>query len=254
MDLQSLQQSLAKQLEKNSKRSIRHTDTWCVPIHTLKVSYKPVVKSKMDILMKMLLQSIDRYQFRNAEQLSEILLVELLFVQDLMTKMQKTGLITKLETHYELTSKGKQQLTNGVFEEEQEMKKVELLYSPTHGDFLTGDVEEVLDFTDFPEKMYRHQVVEETLKFDDQVIINQLTLQDEQTGENEEEENPVVISSIDLIEETQVNDVPCIEMILFDEEQKLFISKVYNTLLDNWDKVLEQQLTEKEGTSWAETY
>ena len=252
MDLQSLQQSLAKQVEKNSKDSIRHTDTWCVPIHTLKVSYKPVIKSKMDILMKMLLQSIDRYQFQSAEQLSEILLVELLFVQDLMTKMQKTGLLTKLDTHYQLTSKGKQQLANGVFEEEQEVKTVELLYSPTHREFLTGDVEEVLDFTDFPEKMYRYQIVEETIKWEDQEIIDQLMLQDGQ--EQEDVENPVFISSIDSIEETQVNDVPCVEMIVFDKEQSKCFPKVYNTLLDSWDKLLEQQLTEKEGSTWLEKY
>src|SRR5690606_4957614 len=109
--------------------------------------------------------SLQKAKFKKAEQLSEILLVEELFIQDLLSKMHKTGLITK-EDHFQLTEKGLKQLTSGVFEEDQEITSKETLYSPTHQTFLHGEIEAVLDFEDFPEDMYRYHVQVEELQVD----------------------------------------------------------------------------------------
>lgn len=238
MDLHSLQQTLSDQLMKNSDVSILQTETWCVPVHTINVAYKPVIRIKMDILMKMLLQSIQQTpNFESAEQLSDILLVEQLFVQDLLSKMQKTGLISKVDHYYQLTEKGQNQFNNGVFEEEQDVTSIELLYSPTHQHFLNGNIEEVLDFEDFPEKIYRYHTPVDVLAIDDDIVIEEIRSSvNSHEEEDEKGQDQLFITSIDSVEDLQINDVPCIEFILFDEEKDLLFSRVWNTLIDKWDK------------------
>ncbi|SOC27557.1 hypothetical protein SAMN05880501_12319 [Ureibacillus xyleni] len=248
MELHALQQKLSQQFHKTT---ILERLIWCVPVHTVNIAYKPILRTKMDILMKMLLISLQKAKFKKAEQLSEILLVEELFIQDLLSKMQKTGLITK-EEHYRLTEKGLQQLTSGVFEEDQDMTSMETLYSPTHQTFLHGEIEAVLDFEDFPEEIYRHQVQVEELQVDNEKIIKEL--RSLQTDEEAEEESNLFITSVESFEDIQVNDVPCIEFVLFDDEKGQFTSRVWNTLTNNWDEILQHQIEEKEKTIWKERF
>lgn len=249
MEIQSLQQSLESELTKNSKASILQADTWCVPVHTLNVTYKPVVRTKMDILMKMLFLSLKDTKFESAEQISEILLVEQLFVEDLLSKMQKTGLIAKVESFYQLTEKGQKQFANGVFEEEQDETATELLYSPTHDSFLNGDLEEVLEFEDFPEQIFRYQI-QQNQHTEDKLVIQELQAINEDNDDTEE--NKLFITSIDSVEDVQVNDVPCIEFLLYEEDKDLFTSRVWNTLLDKWDERLEQLIGENEKSTWRD--
>jgi len=251
MELHSLQQSLTEELTKKSKVSILETATWCVPVHTLNITYKPVIRTKMDILMKMLFLSLKDTKFESAEQISEILLVEQLFVEDLLSKMEKTGLISKVDYFYQLTEKGQKQFANGVFEEEQDVTTAELLYSPTHALFLEGDIEEVLDFEDFPEQIFRYQVQNAEPSFDDQVVIEEIRTK-QMDDDGEEEQNKLFITSIDEIEDVQVNDVPCIEFLLYDEEQDLLDSRVWNTLINKWDNKLETLIQGNEKSTWRE--
>lgn len=245
MELQQLQKSL----QKNINGEIIQTNYWYIPVHTLKISYKPVLKTKMDILMKMILLSFKEASFKNALEISEILLVEELFIADLMKKMQKTELIERVDDYFQLTSKGEEQLTNGVFEEAQPVKTTELLYSPVHRAFLEGDIEDVLEFEDYPEELYRHYKNEEQLSIEDDVIIKELQnieLIDFENEENRENDNPLIIQSVDSYETFQINDVPCIEFLVKEGDNSILSAKVWNTLLNNWDETLQQELKEKD--------
>ena len=252
MELQSLQQSLELELTKKSKASILQSDSWNVPVHTINVTYKPVIRTKMDILMKMLFLSLKDTKFESSEQISEILLVEQLFVEDLLSKMQKTGLIAKMDSFFVLTEKGQNQFANGVFEEEQDETSTELLYSPTHNSFLTGDIEEVLDFEDFPEQIFRYQNQEEPLNFEDNKVIKELQSQKEDMDEASEDQEKLYITSIDSFEDIQVNDVPCIEFLTYDEDKDVFHTRVWNTLTSKWDERLEHLIQENEKSTWRE--
>lgn len=252
MELHSLQQTLRDELTKKSKASILQSNTWCVPVHSFNVTYKPVIRTKMDILMKMLFLSLKDTKFESAEQISEILLVEPLFVEDLLSKMQKTGLIEKVDSYFQLTEKGQKQFASGVFEEEQDEASTELLYSPTHISFLNGDIEEVLEFEDFPEQIFRYQTQEMDLSFDDRVVIAELQANEEASEEAEAEKEKFFITSIDSVEAVQVNDVPCIEFLLYNEDKDVFSIHVWNTLTSTWDEQLQQLIQENEKTSWRE--
>ncbi len=207
MELHQIQQQLIKKLEKEKSALIIHTDIWCIPMHTYEITYQPVRKRTMDILMKILLFSCQKSTFERAEQLSEILLVEPLFIEDLL--------------------------------------RIELLYSPVHHQIVEGDIEEVLDFDDFPEQIYRYIRNEEgpvSAPFMMQAIQNMQA--------TELEEDHQEIKSILSMENTQVNDVPCIEFIIWNAENKELFIRVWNTLFNSWDQQLEQELNEKESSEW----
>ena len=68
----------------------------CLSIR-LKLSYQTVMRTKMDILMKMMLIAFEKAKIATAEELSDILLVEQLFINDLIDKMSRAGVIEKRE-------------------------------------------------------------------------------------------------------------------------------------------------------------
>lgn len=245
MELQQLKQ----QLEKEMKGTIVHTDIWCLPMHTYEITYQPIEKKTMDILMKILLFSFQTSTFENAEELSDILLVEPLFIEDLMRKMQKNGLLARENKVYQLTEKGKQQFAQGVFEEELDPVTVELLYSPTHSNIFHGDIEKVLDYDDFPDQLYRYMKNEEET-LNQEFFINEIQKMYLDSMDESEQE----IKSILSLEKVQINDVPCIELIIWNNEKKEFFPRVWNTLLNNWDEFLEKEIFEKEKLEWFEKF
>ncbi|MGM9949625.1 MAG: nucleoside-diphosphate sugar epimerase, partial [Lysinibacillus sp.] len=152
MELATLQKQLASQLTQMDGAKIVHEMSFCIPVHAFKVTYHPVLKKPMDILMKMMLMSFKTSVFKDGETLADVLLVEPLFINDLLKKMQKTGLVVK-EGTLQLTAKGEEQLGEGVYEEELDAVSDILQYSPLHSRFLPGDIEEVLDFDEFPDEL-----------------------------------------------------------------------------------------------------
>ncbi|SOC37292.1 hypothetical protein [Ureibacillus acetophenoni] len=249
MQLQSLLEKFKVDLQSHEK--CLQSSFWCLPVHTIQVSYKPVLKRKMDILMKMILISVQKAPFLNGLQISEILLVEELFIQDLLSKCVNMGLILRNENGFEITEKGKVQLETGIYEEDQETSTLELLYSSSHMRFFTGDLEEVLEYEDFPETIYRYYESQEQPTIPNDLVLKEIQSSNEES-EEEETSDTIQITSIDEIQFEQINDIPCIELIIYNKSTDKFYSKVWNTLINNWDHVIEQQITENEGSTWKE--
>ncbi|WP_332645580.1 nucleoside-diphosphate sugar epimerase [Lysinibacillus sp. 54212] len=246
MKLQVLQKQLASELQQNNQIKIIHEMSFCIPVHSMNVTYHPVLKKPMDILMKMMLLSFKQGDFRNGEALADVLLVEPLFINDLLQKMQKTGLL-RMEAAIKLTEKGEQQLEEGIYEEELDEQSHILQFSPIHNHFLTGDIESVLDFDDFPEVLPYAQDLS-LPELEDQEIIELLQ------QEILDEEIPTYITSIISTEELQINDVPCPAFILYEASSDTLFARVYNTLTNQWDESLATFLHEKERSSWREKY
>lgn len=236
MELQQIKQQLITQLEKEYGGNVLHSDIWCIPVQTYEIAYQPIEKKSMDILMKILLFSFQKSTFTNAEELSDILLVEPLFVEDLMKKLMKNGLLEKEGEFYQLSAKGQAQFSQGIFEEVLDPVTEEILFSPVHEKILEGDIEQVLDFDDFPDEMYRYMDKEEPI-VNEETMLNEIRLR--QVEEN------VEIKKILSIEHVQTNDVPCIELVCQKEKEEKVI-RVWNTLTENWDRQLEKQISERE--------
>lgn len=251
--MHNMEKRLKNQLQQNSKVKIINSDRWSMPIHSVEVEYTPVKRTKMDILMKMMLISFQKAAIANAKQLSELLLVEQLFIEDLIDIMRRTGLIEKRDDSFTLTAKGIQQLENGVFEEEQEMESQVVLYSICHGAFLRGDIKPVMDGEDELET-YRYTkegYLDEELSFENSMVIDALQTS---SVETEEGDVQVVISEIQSTTELYIDDIPCFEFILYNKEEDILYARVWNTLLEKWDEKLENELNEKERVIWREKY
>lgn len=249
MELQELQQKLANQLKQTNKIQIVQESNFCIPVHTLQVSYHPVQRTVMDILMKMMLLSFNKAKIEHAEMLADILLVEPLFINDLTNKMQKTGLVTKESGAYKLTAKGQEQLDTGIFEEELELTSRILQYSTVHEAMLSGDLEEVLEFDEFPE-LFPYLEQEELGEIDQSLLLTELhALQDEPDVEDLETPQ-TFITAIAGIEELQINDVPYIQFVCYEQAEDRYFARIYNTLTKSWDEVVEQLVQEKERPSW----
>ena len=247
MELATLQKQLGSQLTQMDGAKIVHETSFCIPVHAFKVTYHPVLKKPMDILMKMMLISFKTGAFKDGETLADVLLVEPLFINDLLKKMEKTGLVSKEET-LQLTAKGEEQLGEGVYEEELDAVSDILQYSPLHRRFLPGDIEEVLDFDEFPEEL-SYAAGLEVAELEEQQMIDLLTGMQE-----DDDELKTFVTSILSTEELQINDVPCLAFIVHDTKTDMLHARVYNTLTNEWDEALEDVLHANERAAWKEKY
>lgn len=249
--MQELEQRLKRKLLQNSKVQIMNTTCWSIPIQSIQVECLPVKRLKMDVLMKMVLLSFQKGEIRSAATLSELLLVEQLFIEDLIESLTRTGLIEKVD-HFVLTRKGLSQLKDGIFEEEQKIESHILLYSPCHTSFLHADLDSMPEFEEPPELFrYAEEDVDESPIFQASEVIEALELVREPGDEGTVQ---TVIADIISTEQLQINDIPCIEFILYEKDKDIIYTRIWNTLLAQWDEVLEKQLMDKELVTWRNVY
>ena len=248
MELQAMQKKLEQQLLANSALQLKDVHTFSIPLHTVEVSYNPVMRSAMDILMKIMLITFQRTPIKNVELVADILFVEPLFIKDLTSKMQKLGLLT-FDEHYQLTTKGERQLETGIFEDELEETTQILQYSGMHEAYLDGDLDTILDLEDYP-------AVSPYAKEDIDTIDSTITTTFLQTQQlqAEEGEQQIYITSFNKIDIVQVNDSPCIQFILYEEKNKKYIVRVYNVFTNSWDEKLEQLVREHELATYQERF
>ncbi|MFJ5790700.1 hypothetical protein ACIP9G_11440 [Lysinibacillus sp. NPDC093197] len=244
-----LQQRLIRELQQNRHVKIVKSTEWCIPVRTIEVTYEPIRRSTMDVLMKMLLISMQEANFQNVQELSELLLVDPLFIEDLVTLMSRVRLIEQTDGFYKLTSKGEQQLAHGIFEEELEVETATLLFSPCHQAILPVGEEAIEEYDELPEPYrYVDKDAEQQEHFDEEMMLAALQ------QEEEESSSQKIVATIVTSDAKQINDIPCLEFVLFNKEQNIVYARVWNTLLNQWDEKLEQQLTEKEQLQWREQY
>lgn len=228
MELQQLERQIQKQLPRPNGVKIVETKQFSIPIQTILAKYTPIRRIPMDILMKMMLLTFQTGRFQDVEMVADVLLVEALFIEDLLQKMKKTGLVSVEET-IQLTEKGKAQLAAGIFEEQLEEMEQEVFYSPLHDAFLQGELEE---FDEFPDELSHKKMAAWT----EEQIVAALS--------NDEEET--FITSINSAEELQIHDVPCFQYVLHDTNKNTFDIRVFNTFTNTWDAQLEQLIKASE--------
>ncbi|AQQ52286.1 hypothetical protein [Planococcus lenghuensis] len=229
----------------NGDVSIIHEARWHLPISSYEVSFGRVKRFKMDVLMKMLLFAFQETDIHRAATLADMLLVEELFIRDLIDKMQRTGLIHLEKKGYKLTAKGIDYLEKGIFEEDMEAEQTLILYSTVHDMYFLSEDNRI------PEgggklPPYRY-VAEENI---DRAQVVELLSNE---GFNSEEEGfQILVTEVTDHEELEAEFIPCIEFQLYDQKQDLFFARVWNTMTSHWDEVLEKQIEEHEVVKWRE--
>lgn len=247
MDLQALQQKLTKEIQQNPSVEVKQYTEYAIPVHTLEVSYHPVIRNAMDILMKMMLLSFRKAKLADAEVLADILLVDPLFISDLTQKMQRLNMIEK-ESYFQLTIKGEAQLQAGIFEEELDLTTSYVQYSPLHGAVLDGDLEQFTELEHFPEP-FPYIESEEIEAIEEMMLIEQLQQLNEQEARDEDQPQ-TFITSIHATESIQINDVPVLCFVIYDKKEDRYYVRAYNTLTNVWDVQVEKLITANEKQHW----
>ncbi|WP_203247648.1 hypothetical protein [Sporosarcina beigongshangi] len=250
--MEELKRQLTKELQQDLNVKILDSLSWGLPVHSIEIAFQTVKRTQMDILMKMMLMAFQTEAIADAEELSDILLVEQLFINDLIDKMSRTGVLANKGSSFALTEAGIQQLESGIFVHEPEDDSKKALYSPCHEAFLTGNVEELS--SDEEQETYRHhkEFVDWTVK--SLAKIDAITALQSLGVESSEGNVQIVISKIVSATNVQTDAVPCLEFRLYNKNEDVLYTRVWNTLLGHWDKVLEAQLNERERMEWREKY
>ncbi|MGJ9385347.1 hypothetical protein [Salipaludibacillus sp. CF4.18] len=236
-------------LLENPAVEIKETAVWRVPVKIFDTSFTRVKRSKMDILMKMMLIAFEKTDIRRAANISEMLLVEELFVADLMEDMERRGLITLEKSIFKLTRKGREQLESGIIEEALDEEETDLFYSATHDDFWPKSRNEPMPEKDGEYPAYRYVQNQELV---DEVRI--LEILSEQENRLDEKGYQTVVADVHRFETQMVEYAACLEFQLYNKEQDIFYARVWNTWLERWDDKLEKQIEEEERVDWRKKW
>lgn len=249
--MKELRNRLTKELQQDFNIQIKNTLSWHLPMQQIEVDFETITKTKMDILMKMMLISFQKAEIETAQDLSEILLVEQLFIEDLINKMTNAGMIVKDEGIYALTRAGRDQLETGIFEHEAEEATIEVIYSPCHQAFFQGDLK---DKETDEQGVYRYQSTFSDWRIDMLERSALLQALKDKGIEKQEGNLQLVVSKVKSATSIQAIEVSFIEFHLYNQEEDIMYARVWNTLSGEWDKTLEEELNEKERKKWRIEY
>lgn len=244
--MDALEKRLRDELLRDLNVKLLETAKWSLPIQVIDIEYETVKRTKMDILMKMLLVAFRTSRFGSAEELSEMLVVEPLFIEDIIERMIRAGMIVKGGGVYSLTETGKQQLEAGIYVQPPEMEESTVYFSPSHGRFLAG---ESVDGAGGP---YRHAAEARKLQEFSEVEWREAL---DQLGVAYTDGNmQLVVQSIAAVNELEQKSAPCIEFRLHQTADNRLYARVWNTMTGEWDETLENQIVERELAEWREKY
>jgi hypothetical protein len=246
-----LKRQLTRELQQDLNVKLLKTLTWSLPVHSIEIAYQTVKRTKMDILMKMMLIAFQKGAIETAEELSELLLVDALFINDLISLMTRTKIIEKKGSTFGLTEKGVQQLATGIFVHEPESATTKALFSACHQNFLQGELKsdpsEALEVYRWKDEFNDWEID----SLEDSLLRNALR---SMNVESDESNAQIVVSDIISAIAEQTVHIPCLEFQLYNKSEDLFYVRVWNTLLQRWDETLETQLNDKERKQWREEY
>lgn len=249
--MKSLQKKLQEELQQQADGTIVESREWELPVRIVEVSYTTVKRTTMDVLMKMILLSIERIPIHEDEELARILAVEPLFVQNIMSRLTRTNMVERRGSAYQLTQWGRDRLKLNTFVHPPEQASKWLCFSPVHNEFLLGSQAELAAGKLEP---YRYNEPDKSLQVEDldrQMVWEALR---ESGAEFEEGNVQVVLEDVQSVKEAEKQKVPCMEFILHNETEDTFYARVWNSWTGCWDEKLETELADRELQEWRKKY
>lgn len=239
--MDSLIRKLQQELQRQPDIQIQQSASWGLPVELVNVSYTTIKRTTMDILMKMILLTIQKLEISDSARIAAFLAVEPLFVEGLFDKMQNALMIEKRSGRFALTAIGVSQLQSGVYEHPPEEAQKKFYYSASHDAVLCQEPEKVLTSK---VKAFRlaNQQTSEVLTIDREKLHAALL---SAGAEKAEGSLQAVIHTIELPEVLEKRLIPCVEFYVFNRAEALYFTRVWNTLTEQWDERLEKMLNEQ---------
>ncbi|WP_432355449.1 hypothetical protein [Sporosarcina sp. A2] len=248
--MHELKQRLRNELQQSIDNSILSEQAWALTTYKLAVSFETITKTKMDVLMKMMLISMQELPIEHPDELAQVLGVELLFIEDLLSMMKGAGLVT-YHHGWVVTKEGIEQLSAGMLLHETESDEVILQYSAVHKHFMdiVNIVEEDQDLD-----VFRYEVETANWRVEelsDEEVKKQLAPQVEIENTLEKQR---IVASVTKLKQLDAIQIPCLEFHVHHKSQDSIYARIWNTQTQQWDETLEQLVMSKERNSWRQRY
>lgn len=204
----------------------------------------------MDVLMKMMLMSVQQLSIERPNELAQLLGVELLFVEDLLSIMKGAGLVVKKEV-WSITDLGVYQLKTGMLLHETETEKSVLVVSPLHNEFLDVEKTQPLQVSLDPFRYEKDPSEWATSDISIESLQSELSALVEQDNTTERQRIVEQVLKVEKIDQIQI---PCFEFHIHNTSQDALYARIWNTFTEQWDETLEQLVHTNERSSWRKRY
>ncbi|MGG0642970.1 hypothetical protein ABE021_03335 [Sporosarcina gallistercoris] len=248
--MDELKKRLQKELQQSLDNKVLSELSWTLTAQKVLISYETVTKTKMDVLMKMMLMTLQQLSIEHPEELAQVLGVELLFVEDLLSMMEGAGLVVKKDV-WSVTELGVTQLTTGMLLHEIQTEEAVLLVSPLHNEFLEAERPQQFMERQEPFRYEEDPSSWSTKGLTTEFVRNQLTELVEQDNTSEWQR---VVEQVLKIEKVGQVQIPCFEFHIHNMDQDALYARIWNTYTDQWDETLEQLVMTKERSNWRRRY
>lgn len=239
---------VAKQFTEQPHLRLLGSEAWVFPIQLVDVQMKTVVRSQMDVLMKMILNILKKLAVKEANEIGELLAVETIFVEHMLALLIQNKMVEKTEGLYQLTPLGTEHLNRGTFVHDPTDEQIDLFYSPYHQEVLTHDYE--VQMIEDTEDLAGYRIEQDTPQkdvttLDDDQITQMILDSGYEMLVNDGQKQIEEITSI-YVKET----VPtvCFEFHLHDTTEDLVYVRVWNTWIGSFDVAFETELNQKEAS------
>ncbi|WP_301108108.1 hypothetical protein [Sporosarcina sp.] len=242
--MDSLQKKLQREIQQQPNLQIEKSASWGLPVEVVNISYTTIKRTTMDILMKMMLMTIDKLPIADPKRIAEFLAVDSLFAEDLLGKMKRADMVKERKDVLELTAKGIEQLQSGIYEQPPEQKEIIMYYSSCHENILCEEKEELLQKKIEPFHLAKKQT-HKLKDLDEETLRNALLSAEVEMSEGTLQ---IVLDKIDAAAHISKQLIPCIEFSVYNHVEDMRFTRVWNTLLDQWDEQLEKLIDQEKPT------
>lgn len=245
---------VAKQFTEQPHLRLLGSEAWVFPIQLADVQMKTVVRSQMDVLMKMILKILKKLDVKEANEIGELLAVEAIFVDHMLALLQQNKMVEKADGLYQLTALGSEHLTKGTFVHDPTDEQIDLFYSPYHQEVLTHDYEQQMieDTDDLAEYRIKQETTQKDVTSLDDNLLTQMIL--ESGYEVLVDDGQKQIDEITSIQLKETVPAICFEFHLHDTTEDLVFIRVWNTWTGSFDVAFETELNQKEASRLRKEY
>ena len=233
-------------LEQSHLRVLR-SESWIYPIQQADIQMKTLIRSQMDVLMKMILNILKKLEVKHPSEISELLTVETIFIEHMLDIMVHSKMVEIIDSTYRLTPNGLEQLQQGTFAHDPLEEQVELTYSSFHNEVLIQDSDHsILEEEEYiPDFTFDKDVKQLNITELDDATIRQMI---EDTGyEFIVEKGQKIIDEISSIELNETLRAVCIEFHMHDTTEDTVFIRVWNTWTGKFDARFEDELNQKKA-------
>lgn len=254
LQIESEMSRISAMLVEQSHLRLLGNDSWFFPLQLANIQMKTVVRSQMDVLMKMILKILERLEVKQANEISELLAVESIFIEHMLELMIQSNMVERIDSIYRLTPSGSMHLTKGTFAHDQMEEDVEIAYSSYHNDSLNRDHGfNIVDKDEYePDFRFKEETeLTDVTKLDDSQLRQMIQDSDYEFLVENGQKSIEEICSIELKENLRA---VCLEFHLHDRTEDTVFIRVWNTWTGKFDPLFENELNQKEATRLRKLY